>query len=223
MPIALDHVFICCAPDAPEAAALAAVGLSEGSGNTHPGQGTANRRFFFDGGYIELLWVADPDECQSPLTSPTKLWQRWSARKSGACPFGIGFRPRGSEHPEPPFRAWAYRPGYLPPDKAILFAEGTTLDEPELFCLPWQDPQASNASQPRQPPAPLIRLLSASVGLPAHTALSASALAVHSAGLLGFHTSSNYELALQFEAHRPVVFDLRPTLGLLLWAFGDGA
>jgi len=43
----LDHVFILCSPGAPESGALNRLGLTEGSPNTHPGQGTACRRFFF--------------------------------------------------------------------------------------------------------------------------------------------------------------------------------
>ena len=43
----LDHIFIRARPGAPEAEALKAFGLTEGSPNRHPGQGTANRRFFF--------------------------------------------------------------------------------------------------------------------------------------------------------------------------------
>src|SRR5450432_2623594 len=37
----LDHVFILCAKRAPEAESLTRAGLTEGSHNTHPGQGTA--------------------------------------------------------------------------------------------------------------------------------------------------------------------------------------
>ncbi len=43
----LDHLFLCCSEGAPEAATLVRRGPTEGSSNTHPGQGTANRRFFF--------------------------------------------------------------------------------------------------------------------------------------------------------------------------------
>ena len=150
MSIALDHVFICCDEGGPEAEALLGIGLSEGSRNVHPGQGTANRRFFFHGGFIKLLWVSNPEEAQSALTAPTKLWPRWAARKQGACPFGIAFSPGGADVPEPPFSAWAYRPIYLPPTKSILFAEHTTLHEPELFYMAWPNPQASVASQPKE-------------------------------------------------------------------------
>lgn len=104
----------------PEAEALMDIGLLEGTRNTHPGQGTANRRFFFDGAFIELLWVSNPVEAQSPLTAPTKLGARWAGRKHGLCPFGIAFSPTAAEVPEPPFSAWAYRPQYLPPSKPFI-------------------------------------------------------------------------------------------------------
>ena len=41
-----DHLFICVDSPAKEADALIEFGLTEGSANVHPGQGTANRRFF---------------------------------------------------------------------------------------------------------------------------------------------------------------------------------
>jgi hypothetical protein len=40
-------------------------GLLEGSSNAHPGQGTANRRFFFDNFMLELLWVTNPAEART--------------------------------------------------------------------------------------------------------------------------------------------------------------
>lgn len=216
MTIALDHVFICCDERGPEAESLLGIGLIEGSRNVHPGQGTSNRRFFFCGGFLELLWVSNPEEAQSSLTAPTKLWPRWAARKQGACPFGIAFSPTAAEVPEPPFSAWQYRPKYLPPTKSILFAEHTTLLEPELFYMGWSNPSASAASQPQEHANGLLRLLAASVGIPAGTPLSASSLAVQSAGLLRYYTASQYELTLSFESTQAVTFDLRPTLPLVM-------
>lgn len=55
----LDHVFIWTAAGAPEADLLRDFGLTEGPPNVHPGQGTANRRFFFHNAMLELLWVHD--------------------------------------------------------------------------------------------------------------------------------------------------------------------
>lgn len=37
-------------------------GLTEGTSNRHPGQGTANRRFFFKNFFIELLWLENLEE-----------------------------------------------------------------------------------------------------------------------------------------------------------------
>src|SRR6266480_8139703 len=85
----VDHAFICCSKGAPEADALVALGLIEGSGNRHPGQGTSNRRFFFNNAYVELLWVSNEDEARSSESKGTRLWERCSSRSDGICPFGI--------------------------------------------------------------------------------------------------------------------------------------
>jgi hypothetical protein len=216
MSVALDHVFICCEEGGPEAQMFLDIGLVEGTRNIHPGQGTANRRFFFHGGFIELLWIHNAVEAQSILTAPTRLWPRWSDRERGACPFGIAFSPTGDEVPSPPFSAWPYRPIYLPASKEILFAEGTALSEPELFYLAWPNPQESSRSQRMDHPNGMLRLNAASVGLPLSTSLSASSLAVQSAGLLTFHLADRCELRLSFEGRDTACFDLRPSIPLVL-------
>lgn len=107
MDYVLDHVFVCCDPQAPEAGRLRDAGLIEGSGNVHPGQGKANRRFFFDGGFLELLWVHDPTEARSARTAPTRPWGRWRQRSEGACPFGLCLRPARADVRAPiPFDHW---------------------------------------------------------------------------------------------------------------------
>ncbi len=58
----LDHLFLWASPGGVEADRLVTFGLTEGEPNTHPGQGTACRRFFFRNAYLELLWVNDPIE-----------------------------------------------------------------------------------------------------------------------------------------------------------------
>ncbi len=71
--VALDHVFVCTAVAAPEADRLVAFGLTEGTASSHPGQGTANRRFFFRNAVLELLWVHDEHEARSPVVAPPAL------------------------------------------------------------------------------------------------------------------------------------------------------
>src|SRR5881409_435232 len=102
----LDHLFICASIGAPEADRLVAFGLTEGTPNAHPGQGTANRRFFFHNAMLELLWVQDAAEAQSELVRPTRLWERWAGRSGGACPLALCFRPKSQHAGKPPFPTW---------------------------------------------------------------------------------------------------------------------
>ncbi len=213
-PLQLDHVFICCDVDAPEAGALTRLGLVEGSRNTHSGQGTANR-FFFRGGFVELLWVADAAEAQGERTAPTRLWPRWSQRNSGSCPFGIAFSPAGSAVVAPTFDAWDYTPAYLPPGKVIRFARGTRLQEPELFYLAWPSAKAATASQPVDHAVPLLALTSVSVGLPTSVNRSPGLQAAVASGLVGLHASPRYQVRLEFNAPEAVLFDF-PELRLVL-------
>lgn len=211
MPLALDHVFICCDDGAPEAEALRTIGLAEGSGNVHPGQGTSNRRFFFRQGYLELLWVHDPGEARSARTSPTRLWERWSGRSTGCCPFGLCFGAPVTE--SLPFPTWAYRPLYLPPDRAIHFASGLALDEPELFVLGWSTPPAPPPAQPIEHANGLLAINAVSIGLPLGSAPSAALQAAVAAGLVQIHPSAGFEMRLEFESRTPVRQRL-PALGL---------
>jgi hypothetical protein len=129
--VVIDHLFICVAIDAPESAALTRIGLIEGTPNTHPGQGTACRRFFFRNMYLELIWVHDRDEARSHAASKLELWERWSGRHSGASPFGVVVRPaHGDSSGVPPFRTWTYRPTYLPPRVGFDIASGVASTEP---------------------------------------------------------------------------------------------
>jgi hypothetical protein len=216
MSFVLDHVFICCEPNGPEADALISAGLQEGSRNVHSGQGTANRRFFFHGGFIELLWVHSQDEATSDLTAPTRLWHRWQLRKDGGCPFGIAFSSSNEEVGKIPFQSWQYRPLYLPETKSIMFAEGTSLFEPELLYMAWTNSHESSANQPKVHKNGLKRLLSVSVGMPKGTKLSAASLSVQLAEVLAFHTSEKYELRLSFEGNHSQLIDFRQTLPLVL-------
>ena len=134
--IELDHVFICVARSAPEAELLVEFGLCEGTSNVHPGQGTANRRFFFQNAMLELLWVEDPQEARSVQTAPTLLWDRWSGRQSGACPFGIIVRPANTGMTAVPFPSREYRPEWLAPDLKIYLAPAG-VQEPMWLFMPF--------------------------------------------------------------------------------------
>ena len=198
MTFQLHHVFVCASQGAPEAEMLLAAGLIEGSPNTHPGQGTANRRFFFESGFLELLYVHDELEAQSDLTGPTQLWRRWYERGKTANPFGICLSSsRGLEAPMP-FATWEYRPSYLPEGRCILFADGLLLSEPEIFLLNWPQGQASPRTEPAKHPLGLRQILSVSVGLPDPSSISDSLSAISNAGYVAIHRSDAPELVIEF-------------------------
>jgi len=211
----LHHVFICTAVGAPEAEALRSAGLVEGSGNTHPGQGTANRRFFFESGYLELLWVHDEREARSELTAPTKLWERWARRDGEANPFGLCFSSAQGVDPDPPFPTWQYRPAYLPAGRCFHFADQMRLSEPEVFALSWPQDQSPPANEPKSHPAGLVAIQSVSVGLAEPASVSATLRSISDAGLVRIHRSAQPELIIEFSARKPVLQHL-PGLGITL-------
>ena len=136
MAIELDHVFICVSRGAPEAEHLVRFGLCEGPPNVHPGQGTANRRFFFANSMLELLWVENSAEAQNEVTAPTQLWERWTNRGAGACPFGVITRPVASDSIALPFPAQKYQPIWLPPELRI-YVSPAAVTEPMWLYMPF--------------------------------------------------------------------------------------
>lgn len=149
----LHHVFVLTAQGAPEGNALVDLGLAEGSSNTHHGQGTANRRFFFRNAMLELLWVTDEEEARQPPASSLGLHERWSKRTSGASSFGICIGPNPTGRSDRAFDGWAYRPAYLPDGVAIHVAH-TRVDEPLVFQHPFGRPDvaAPGAGEPLEHP-----------------------------------------------------------------------
>jgi hypothetical protein len=131
----LDHLFVWTDVGAPEADRLVAFGLTEGQPNSHPGQGTACRRFFFRNAYLELVWVRDPAEAQAEPVAPTRIWERWAGRRTVASPFGLGLRPAQPGASGVAFPAWEYRPAYLPAPLAIHVGRDVPLSEPFWFHL----------------------------------------------------------------------------------------
>ena len=213
MALRLHHAFVCTAVGAPEAEDLLNAGLAEGSPNTHPGQGTANRRIFFERGFLELLWVHDEREAQSPLSAPTKLWDRWAERGRTASPFGICLSSPDGAGSVLPFPSWAYRPDYLSEGRYFIFADNLPLSEPEVFVLSWPQDQSSPKTEPTKHPLGLCEMRSVSIGLPDATSISSALRAISDAGLVKVHQSATPELIIEFTSPKDVQFSV-PALGL---------
>jgi hypothetical protein len=221
MSLEVDHAFIACAPGAPERGALLRLGFIEGSGNTHPGQGTANRRFFFENFMLELLWVANQSEATSVKTRRTRLWERCSKLETGMKretdinPFGIVFRAVGDLDLPAPFPTWAYHPSYLPAGMSIEISEGTTLQEPELFYLPFLRQSGNRRAEPINHTPPIRQVCGLAAGVPRLQALSDASRIAEKCGLLRYFESSQPVLEILFAAESDLLLDLRPALPLV--------
>jgi len=213
MALHLHHVFVCTSVGAPEAEGLLNAGLVEGSPNTHPGQGTANRRFFFERGFLELFFVHDEREARSPLTAPTKLWDRWAERGRTANPFGVCLSSADGADSVLPFPTWAYRPDYLSDGRCFFFADNLPLSEPEVFVLSWPQDQSPPKTEPTRHPLGLRKMRSVSIGLADATSISSTLRAIRDAGLVKVHQSATPELVIEFASQKDVQFSV-PALGL---------
>lgn len=138
-PIFLDHIFVLTEPGAKIAERLADLGLIEGNANEHPGQGTANRRFFFERFTFELLYISNPVEASTGAGRRLRMLDR--SQDSEASPFGIIVRVT-EPGANPPFQNWAYYPDYF--DGKMCFHVGINsnlLVEPACICMPPALPQ----------------------------------------------------------------------------------
>jgi len=204
-----------CSKGAPEGDSLIQRGFVEGSRNVHPGQGTANRRFFFENFMLELLWVENRSEAQSEQTRRTRLWERWERRDCGISPFGILFCAENDAAESAPYPTWPYHPSYLAPGDAIQIAEGTRLEEPELFYMPNMRRDRPRRAEPTNHAVPVKHILGVTAGLTGLAKLSAASRAAQEAGLLRYRESSSPLLEIAFASNSNDNIDFRPALPLL--------
>jgi hypothetical protein len=128
MTLELDHLFILTEPGAAAADLLTNIGFIEGAANDHHGQGTSNRRFFFDDFMLELLYVSDSREAMEGPGRGLRLVER--ASNYDASPFGLVFR-KTDDSISAPFRGWKYFPEYLGTGQYLYVGENSGhIDEP---------------------------------------------------------------------------------------------
>ena len=152
MNLQLDHIFILVEPEAEVADRLLESRFQEGPRNTHPGQGTANRRFYFANGMLEFIWVRDPHEAKTGPGRDLQFPER--AADPAASPFGIILVPRqDAASGDMPFPGWHYQPAYFPAPRGFhVGANSRNLTEPLCFYFPFHDsgvprPQPQRNSQ----------------------------------------------------------------------------
>lgn len=214
MSIELDHVFVCTAPGAPCAEKLVQLGFREGLPNQHPGQGTANRRFFFANAMLELIWVCDSAEAQSPESRRTLLWERWSGRENGASPFGICVRPICTQDAELAFPGWEYQPTYLAGSMSIRIGEGGITEPMWVYLSFMRRLHHDQRFVEHAIGAREITSLTLTTSAPLRS--PASQMIVES-GVLGTRAGAEPLLEIQLDRFRKKeAIDLRPDLPLIL-------
>lgn len=219
MTVELDHLFIWASHGAPEGERLITFGLTEGTPNHHPGQGTACRRFFFQNAMLELLWIENAAEAQREAIRHLQLWERGSVRGNRASPFGIGLRPVNSEKKDAPFPAWEYRPPYLPGPLVIHIGADTSLSEPIWFYLRFAGRPDSEPVEKRQPldhPIEFREITGVRVMRPTTQPLSAAGEAVVRTGVISILSGKEHLIEVTFDGHRKGRrADFRPDLPLV--------
>ena len=137
----VDHIFIFSQNQGGDAEELLDFGLAEGSSRIHQGQGTTNRKFYFENFFLEILWVHDTSEIQSPVTSVTGLWERSNFKENNHSPFGLCLDNTGGT--EALFQnSQKYQPAYFPEGMHVDFINSKeNKDLPWLFRLPMKGPK----------------------------------------------------------------------------------
>lgn len=141
MSISLDHIFVLTPPGACAADRLIEHGFVEGNANTHPGQGTTNRRFFLPRFTIEFLYISDADEAANGAGKALGLLER--SLNANASPFGIVVRVPDKES-TPSFPSRQYKPDFFGDGMCFYVGENSTLlNEPLCICMPPALPKRS--------------------------------------------------------------------------------
>lgn len=200
MKLELDHLFICVQPEAPEAQYLKDFGLIEGLRRTHRGQGTANVCFFFQNAYLELLWLRDATESQSPFVRPTGLWERCRWRETQACPFGFAARKTETDSGKLPFSTWDYRAPFLPRDRSIPIATNSSnLAEPLIFIPPARHIPSPDSLKHR---LPLGKISEIRATLSGKGSFSPEVKKVMELGVVQFSHGDRAHLEIEFDGSR---------------------
>lgn len=211
MTLELDHFFILTDKAARCAGQLRALGLVEGSSNTHPGQGTANHRFFCQNAMLELLYISNEEEANNGPGRKLRLTER--SGSDTASPFGLVFRQGGGTQKEP-FPGWRYHPDYFSGVRYFHIGESRDrLVEPLCIYLPFEFQSTENEPPQARRFARISQLIiSVPVERPS-TVLKAAA----ECEMISIRLNEPHKMEVVFnQAKEGQVQDLRPEMPLII-------
>ena len=160
----IDHIFIFTNDNGKIADELVLFGLTEGSSRIHVGQGTTNRKFYFDNFFLEILWVHNEAEIRNDLIKPTGLWQRANFKSTNFSPFGLCIV--NTDETESLFQnALKYQPAYFPKGLNIeILTNKQKSNLPWTFRLPFKG-QKKNETEPTEHECGLKNLTNVEFGI----------------------------------------------------------
>jgi len=186
----------------------------------HPGQGTANRRFFFRNMMLELLFVDDPAVAIAPHNRLLRLPARCAQRDDqNASPLGVCFRPIDADRQEPWFESTHYRPSYLPSSLHINVASENAMTDPLWFHLPFSSDAAYQSRLRDEPTDHSIGVTDVSmIGVTIDCeSLSATATLTNTVPGVQVRSGCEHLLEIEFDSGaQGQERDLRPLLPLVL-------
>jgi hypothetical protein len=199
----IDHIFIFTNNNGKIAEELVQFGLTEGSSRVHVGQGTTNRKFYFENFFLEILWVHNEEELKSDITKPTGLWQR-ADFNSNKSPFGLCIA--NTDETERLFEsAFKYQPAYFPVGLNIdILKNEQNLNLPWTFRLPFKG-QKKNETEPTEHSCGLKNLTSVEFGISNFDETDKFILQFIGQEKIKFNLSATNNLTLTFDDNKNVL------------------
>jgi hypothetical protein len=211
----LDHVFFATEEPDHTVRALEEHGFVFERRGSHAGQGTANHCAVFENAFVEILRARDRRELQSDLVRPLGLDDRIRWRETGACPFGLCFRPTtGANAASTPFRTWAYRAPYLRPGSGIpIVTPAGAVGEPLVFLSDDPEPRWRAERDGLRCRITAVRVRRPASSLP----LSVGIRWFTESGLFLLEDGSDHHIELEWDGgHRAQIPQLAPEIPIAL-------
>ncbi|MCJ8324570.1 MAG: glyoxalase-like domain protein [Rhizobiales bacterium] len=212
----IDHIFICIEDPEKLAKILTEFGLTEGEPNSHIGQGTANRRFFFQNFCLELLFLQQVGRALSPLTARTTLHARLTDKSLDVSPFGICFRPSPNNIKVENYSTWQYFPLNIP-KTFIIDIFDAPISEPLYEYMDFLTPSSRQIHVQRRHSLGVKNLTSATIHTPFAKLDSELKQDLEKLEIIKFKTNETHILELEFDHQRQGQRqDFRPELPLII-------
>lgn len=211
----VDHIFIFSNDKGQEADELVNFGLAEGSSRAHPGQGTTNRKFYFENFFLEVLWVHDRKELINGPARSIGLQELSQFVKRGNSRYGLCLV-NTPETDQLFSKSISYQPDYFPGGKSIdVLTHQQSTSLPWTFRLPFRGGKKA-PTEPTNHYAGIRKLTRAEFGI-SHSGMGDSFVDIFkNSQQVSFKVSDHPRLTLEFDnCSQGKTFEC-PQLSLLL-------